>query len=229
MSENDSNTSVPVPQLSYYFNNEHSFYYNQPSSLFNGDVIQITMPNNDSSKSVINLTDKGTISYYTLNSMYISLNMNKNINEMYQLILQGNKNDYANNSTHQILIIIPIFNIVTNTIEGSVNSITTLNNLYISSIFNNMSIGETYNFTSGKGNESESIDINKFLLGVNKGILYSNLIDSNTNINYNVIQFEQSNIYYNVTNSVSVLSSLLKSIPNPSDAAPISPVQMLPL
>jgi hypothetical protein len=91
-----------TPLLTYYFNTQKTFYYNPMAKLFGGDVIPISMSNNDSSKSVISFTNKGITSYYTLNSLYISKNFNDKIGAIYQLIIQGNKNDYANNSTNQI-------------------------------------------------------------------------------------------------------------------------------
>jgi hypothetical protein len=203
-----------TPLLTYYFNNEKSFYYKKFDLLFNGDVIPITMSNNDSGKSVITFTNKGTTSYYTLNSLFISKNPNTKINANYQLILQGNKNDYANNSTNQILFIIPIFNNLAETLEGTTNAITTLNTLYISSILNNIDIEETYNYKSSANSsvDNDAIDMNKFLVGINEGKLYTNIIDSNTNIIYNIIQFDKSNLYYNLSSSVSELNGLTKPI-----------------
>jgi hypothetical protein len=204
-----------TPLLTYYFNNQKTFYYNPPSKLFAGDVIPISMSNNDSSKSVISFTNKGITSYYTLNSLFISLNTNDKIGSMYQLILQGNKNDYANNSTNQILFIIPIFKTLPETIEGKSTSITALNKLYISSILDNIVIGETYNFTyknTARTVDSDTIDMNQFLVGINEGKLYTNIIDSNTNYIYNIIEFESSNLFYNISSSVPELSNLLKTI-----------------
>lgn len=203
MSKNDP-SQKSTPLLTYYFNNQQSFYYNKPTLLFKGIVIQITMPNNDSSKSVITFTNKGITNYYTLNSLYISSNTDKN-NSKYQLILQGNKNDYANNSTNQILFIIPIINNVSQTIEGIENSVTKLNNLYISSILNNIVLDQTYNFTYGTSNtDNATIDINKFLVGIDTGKLYTNITDPNTKTIYNIIIFDKSNIYYNLSMSDSI-------------------------
>ena len=207
MSKNDP-SQKSTPLLTYYFNNQQSFYYNQPTNLFKALVLPITMPNNDSSKSVITFTNKGIISYYALNSLYISKNSNSNIGAMYQLILQCNKNDYANNSTNQFLFIIPILNNVAETIEGSVNAVTTLNNIYISSIFRNITIGETYNYTYGNSNtDNSTIDMNKLLTGINTGKLYTNIIDPTTKIIYNIIEFDKSNIFYNLS-TISVLENL---------------------
>jgi hypothetical protein len=200
-----------TPLLTYYFNSQQSFYYNKPTLLFNGDVIQTTMPNNDTSKSVMTFTNKGTTSYYTLNSLYISKNSNNQSNgSTFQLIIQGNKNDYANNLTNQILFIIPIFNNVAETIDGNINPVTTLNNTYISSILNNIRIGETYNFTYGESNaDNATIDINKLLIGINTGKLNTNITESN--INYNIIEFDKSNIFYNLSRTVSELEQLIKA------------------
>lgn len=199
------------PLLNYYFNNAQTFQYDPPTLLLGGNVIPITMPYNNSSKSVMTFTYKGKTSYYTLNSLYISLSNNNDA--MYQLILEGNKNDYANNTTNKILFIIPIFSSVAQTIEGTINSSTRMNNVYITNILHNIKIGEQYNFKSSPSNSDyDTIDINKFLIGVNQGALYNNIIDLNTKIMYNIVQFNMSNIYYNPSRTIVELQNLRKSI-----------------
>jgi len=213
-----------TPLLTYYFNNQKTFYYNPVSKLFGGDVIQISMSNNDSSKSAISFTNNGVTSYYTLNSLYVSKNPNSNT--MYQLIIQGNKNDYANNSTNQILFIIPIFNTIPETIQGISDSITALNKLYIGKILDNIVIGENYNFKYSdtvKMIENDTIDINQFLAGINEGKLYTNVIDSNTNNIYNIIQFDKSNLFYTMSASKSELTKLSSTISiGTTDTVPIN-------
>ena len=203
------------PQLSYYFDSQRSFFYEKPSTLLSGNTLPITMPNNNSGKSTMSLKINGVNSYYTLNSFYISLNMNKNITASYQLILQGNKNDYANDNIRQILVIIPIFNDVYNTIQKTNDSIIKINNLYITSIFNHARVEETYNFTYGNGTDIDNIDkidINQLLAGADSGKFYKNIIDTTTNINYNIIQFEKSNLWYPSTEKPpSIFSALIKS------------------
>jgi hypothetical protein len=199
--------------LSYYFDNVQTIQYNPPTLLLSGDVLPITMPYNNSSKSVMTLTHKGTTSYYTLNSLYISLNSNNKIKTMYQLIIEGNKNDYANNSTNKFLFIIPIFNNVAETIQGNIDDSNKLNNIYISSILDNIKIGEKYNYKFGTSNSDNSVIVmNQLLLGITEGTLYNNIIDSNTNIIYNIIQFNNSNIYYNFSRRINDLSNFTRSI-----------------
>jgi hypothetical protein len=71
---------------------------------------------------------------------------------------------------------------------------------------NNIAIGETYNFTYGTSNSDNNvIDINKFLIGIDEGKLYNNILDSNTKIIYNIIQFDNSNIYYNLNKTIQEL------------------------
>lgn len=208
-----------MSQLSYYFNNQSSFYYSSDGQkILNGDVIQITMPNNNSSQSVMKLIDNGITSYYTLNSMYISLNINSSIDSMYQLIIQGNKNDYTDNAINQILIILPIFNSVDNTLEGTLNAITRINNIYISSLFNNITLSdkEPYMFSYGSNNQSEGININQFLDNNNTANIYRNITDFN--INYNIIHFQKSNFWIEKLPQISLLNNLLMKPKLPSTA-----------
>ena len=180
----------------YYFTNQTSFHYIPQVSrnFFNGDAIEIEMLNNNSSLSVISINDSelGT-QFYTLNKMYITLTPNNfaaNISlTPYQLILQGNLNDYNNNSSKQILIFIPIFNLKTNTINGTNkdDSKTQINNLFMNDIIQNMKSGETYNILNG-------IDFNNFI-PERSGKYYEYLYQ---NINYSIIQFTESTIWTNL-------------------------------
>lgn len=193
-----------MSNLYYYFNNQSSFYFNiDGSRIFGGDIIQITMPNNNSNQSIFHLLEDDVSSYYTLNKMYISLSFSLDIG-IYQLILEGNKNDYTNNTSDKIIIMIPIFNKTANTIEGPESAITKMNNVYISSIFKNMEMDETYNFTYGPN--QDSVDMNLFLSGLNDAEFYPKIIDSN-NI-YKVIIFKKSNLSVNEPSSNLLLSSL---------------------
>jgi hypothetical protein len=180
-----------MANLYYFFNKQSSFYYSADGSqILGGDVIQITMPTNNSNQTVFSLLDGKETHYYTLNSMYLSLSF-KPESGMYQLILQGNKNDYTNNKTSQILLIIPIFTKATDTIGGVNSPITQINNIYIGSILKNMEFEGTYNFSYGE--TEDSVDMNKMLTGNSEAGYYPNIIDGN--INSNIIVFNKSNLY----------------------------------
>jgi len=190
-----------TPLLTYYFNKVRTFEYKENTTLFGGDVYPITMPNNDRNKSVIKIINGGTPSFYTLEQLYISLSSIGGTT--YQLILEGNKNDYANNSTNKILLIIPIFNNRTNTILTTDTDEIKKNKLYITQIIKNISTTTTkYNFTTDN-NDSNSVDINNLLIGINKGSFYDNKTYNITNAQgtnttsptYDVITFDKSNIY----------------------------------
>lgn len=195
-----------MSKLLYYFISQSSFYYSTGQQLFGGDVIQITMPNNDSSKSVIQLINDGT-NYYTLNNMAITLNMNTNISATYQLVLQGNLNDFKGDTTNQIIVIIPIFNNVSDTIEAKTNSITQLSNMYMSGIFSNIKIDEKYQYSD----QVNGLDINQFLTGVTSANFYN---VKRTNINYNIVQFTKSNIWVNSNNAVLKMLTMKPTIPS---------------
>jgi hypothetical protein len=177
-----------MANLYYFFNKQSSFYYSADGSqILGGDVIQITMPTNNSNQTVFSLLDGKETHYYTLNSMYLSLSFNPQ-SGMYQLILQGNKNDYTNNKTSQILLIIPIFTKASDTIGGVNSPITQINNIYIGSILKNMEFEETYNFSYGES--EDSVDMNKMLTGNSEAGYYPNIIDGN--INSNIIVFNKN-------------------------------------
>lgn len=180
-----------MANLYYFFNKQTSFYYTADGSqILGGDVIQITMPNNNSNQTVFSLLDGKETHYYTLNTMYIALSFDPKL-AMYQLILQGNKNDFTNNKTSQILLMIPILNKGSNTILGLKSPITQINNIYIGSILKNMEFEGTYNFTYGEN--QDSVDMNKMLTSNSEAVYYPNIIDAN--IKSNIIIFSKSNIY----------------------------------
>ena len=180
-----------MANLYYFFNKQTSFYYTADGSqILGGDVIQISMPNNNSNQTVFSLLDGKETHYYTLNTMYIALSFDPKL-AMYQLILQGNKNDFTNNKTSQILLMIPILNKGSNTILGLKSPITQINNIYIGSILKNMEFEGTYNFTYGEN--QDSVDMNKMLTSNSEAVYYPNIIDAN--IKSNIIIFNKSNIY----------------------------------
>ena len=180
-----------MANLYYYFNKQTTFSYSADgSTILGGDVIQITMPGNNSNQSIFSLVDGKETHYYTLNSMYVALSFEPEFG-MYQLILQGNKNDYTNNTTNQILIMIPIFNKASDTINGAESPVTQLNNIYIKSILGGVSFDDSYTFTYGE--TEQSVDMNKMLSGNTEAAYYRNIIDSN--IKSNIIIFKKSNLY----------------------------------
>jgi hypothetical protein len=180
-----------MANLYYYFNNQTSFYYSADGSqILGGDVIQITMPTNNSNQTIFSLVDGKDTHYYTLNSMYIALSFDPKLG-MYQLILQGNKNDFTNNTTQQILLMIPILTKASDTINGATSPITQINNIYIGSILKNMEFEGTYNFSYGEN--EDSVDMNKMLTGNSEAAYYPNVIDAN--VKSNIIVFNRSNIY----------------------------------
>jgi len=209
-----------MSKLLYYFNNETSFFYNTIVPILTGTGIQITMPNNNSSLSVINITNKkGVPSYYTLNSISITMTSEYDNTPIgsssYQLVLQGNLNDYNNNNVNQILIILPIYTNVAYTIAGENNAITNINNVYISNLFANVSLQGTYNFLDG-------MDLNQFFIGTDAtpANIYTNVIDVNTpNVIYTIVQCPQTNIW---TNESLPLNTALMSINIPSTSVPES-------
>ena len=187
--------------LSYYFNSQSVFQYNDTTPLLssignnNSNAVPVSLPNNDSSVPVISIkTDEGLPRYYSLNQIYLSLTSlydGQGIKDsMYQLILQGNLDNYTTNSSNQLLIIIPIFTNINATIEGVENSITNMNSTYLNTIFNNMIVDQRQNYVGG-------VDFNQFLSGTSKAKYYSNVTDSNTNPTtiYTIIQFQKSNLY----------------------------------
>ncbi len=135
--------------------------------------------------------------------MYISLSFKTDMGQ-YQLILEGNKNDYTNNTSDQILLMIPIFNDGEKTIKGPTSAITQMNNLYIDSIFKNMALQETYNFSYKTEN---TVDMNLFLTGNSTAVYFPKIIDSN--IKYKVIVFDKSNLFVKNPELNVLLSSLI--------------------
>jgi len=192
-----------MSNLNYYFNKQTSFYYTADgSTLLGGDIVQITMPNNNSNQSVFSLVDNKITHYYTLNSLYLALSFKNSLGD-YQLIIQGNKNDYTNNKTDQILIMIPIYNKATDTMNGAQSPITQLNNVYLSGILKNIGFEETYNFSYG--DIEDSVDMNKFLANNSEAKYFPNILDSN--IRSNIIVYDKSNLYV-VLPEISLLKSL---------------------
>lgn len=202
----------------YYFNTETSFFYNTIVPILTGTGIQITMPNNNSSLSVISITNnKGMPSYYTLNSMSITMTSEYNNTPIgsssYQLVLQGNLNDYNNDNVNQLLIMLPIYTNVAYTIAGENNAITNINNMYISNLFSNVSLQGTYNFLDG-------MDLNKFFLGtdITPVNIYRNVTDINTpKVIYTIVQCPQTNIW---TNESLPFNTALMSVNIPSTSVP---------
>jgi len=190
--------------LSYYFNSQNVFQYSMADRFLTGiedtnsNAVAVDVPNNDSSVPVVSIKmDQGLPRYYSFNKLYISLTSlynNQGVsNSKYQLILQGNLDNFTTNSTNQIIIIIPIFTSISSTIEGVENAVTNMNSTYLDVIFNNMSEDGRQNYLNG-------VDLNQFLSGTSKANYYSNVIDSGSNPTtvYTIIQYKESNLYQNL-------------------------------
>lgn len=207
--------------LSYYFNSQTVFKYsNKPERFLSGindtnsDAFAIDLPNNDSSVPVISIKmEEGLPRFYSFNKIYISLTSlydNKGIaNSKYQLILQGNLDNFTTNSTNQIIIIIPIFTSVSSTIEGAENVTTNMNSNYLDVIFNNITEDGRQNYLNG-------VDFNQFLVGASKANYYSNVTDSGSNPTtvYTIIQFKESNLYQNLNIPIWASFSVEPSMPS---------------
>lgn len=209
-----------MSNLYYYLNDQTSFYYTVDGSrIIGGDVVKITMPNNNISQSVFSLVDDQSTNYYTLNSIYISLSFDPRLGK-YQLILQGYKNDYANNTAEQILIMIPILTRPSETINKGDNPIVQLNNIYIRNIVNNMGYEGTYNFSYGE--TEDSVDMNKFFTNNTDAFYFSNIVDAN--IKTQVVLFSKSNIYAAIADN-----GLLQSLTNRPDSTKLTSIAPIPI
>lgn len=207
--------------LSYYFNSQTVFKYgNKPERFLSGindtnsDAFAIDLPNNDSSVPVISIKmEEGLPRFYSFNKIYISLTSlydNKGIaNSKYQLILQGNLDNFTTNSSNQIIIIIPIFTTISSTIEGAENAVTNMNSNYLDVIFNNITEDGRQNYLNG-------VDFNQFLVGTSKANYYSNVTDSGSNPTtvYTIIQFKESNLYQNLNIPIWASFSVEPSMPS---------------
>ena len=104
--------------LSYYFKSQHIFKYNTAEPFLSSigytdsNAAPVSLPNNDSTIPVMTISHDGggLPNYYTFNQIYISLTslFNKKVitNSKYQLILQGNLDNFSVNSNNQIIIIL---------------------------------------------------------------------------------------------------------------------------
>ena len=134
--------SKTPPSLTYYFSSQSSFSYEPGQGLFGGNAIQVTMPTNNSSKTVMTFNYNSSNSYYTFNSFYITKSSNPKY--VYQLILQGYRNDFAEDAKNQLLVIIPIHNNQDSTLHSISppsdlpTAIQKMNNINIRNIFVNM-------------------------------------------------------------------------------------------
>jgi len=208
-------TPIVKPQLLYYFNKQNNFVYTL-EQLFNGTVIQIDMPYNDNSTSVIalaNVKDKQAMSpnYYTFNKMYIGGRKLDETNRIsYDLIIQGSINDYTHNSLKQILFIIPIYESAYSTIKAD-SPITSVNNKSLKALFKNINLTGTPNILSLERDGINSIDLNNFFGNLystelsSNAILSTNIKDEKSKITYNIIEFKRSYLWIN-TSSIPALS-----------------------
>jgi hypothetical protein len=194
------------------------------------DGIQISMPNNDSSESVMFLTQNDQHAYYTLNQLYLIKTPKGIINSSYSLVVSGNRNDYNNDVNNVLLIIIPIMNSIKFVLGGKhVAS----NNLIINNLISNIT------------NDSYSLEVNLNNLfdisGGNPTInMYSftpSLIHNINAPNYTIITLSASNIYSNNINTNLIGTPQkpgyirhLKDIPKPfTSFAQMDPTSLKPI
>ena len=197
-----------MPQLSYFFKPQVNFRYSI-ARLFDVDVIQLNMPYNNNSETVISLTKVSNNSllppvYYTLNSLYIagsSTTTESTAPDLFKLIFQGYINDYTQNSMKQILIILPVFDSSYSTIDPAA-SITMLNNKYLNNLFSKINLLDKPNIVANS--DIKSIEMNNFIGDMNSAKCYSNVIDDRSKINYTVIEFDKSYLWLDKSTKIMI-------------------------
>lgn len=196
------------PQLSYFFKPQVNFRYSI-ARLFDVDVIQLNMPYNNNSETVISLTKVANNTllppvYYTLNSLYIagsSTIAGQTAPNTFNLMFQGYINDYTQNSLKQILIILPIFDSSYSTIEQA-SPITMLNNKYLTNLFSKINYLDKPNIIANS--DIKSIELNNLIGPMNEAQLYSNVVDERSKINYTVIKFDKSYLWLDMTTKLMI-------------------------
>lgn len=196
------------PQLSYFFKPQVNFRYSI-ARLFDVDVIQLNMPYNNNSETVISLTKVSNNAFlppifYTLNSLYIagsSTIPGETAPNLFKLMFQGYINDYTQNSMKQILIILPVFDSSYAAIEPD-SSITMLNNKYLTNLFSKINYLDKPNIIANS--DIKSIDLNNLIGPMNKAKFYSNVVDQRSKISYTVIEFDQSYLWLDKTTTIMI-------------------------
>uniref|UniRef100_A0A6C0D4Q9 Uncharacterized protein n=1 Tax=viral metagenome TaxID=1070528 RepID=A0A6C0D4Q9_9ZZZZ len=196
------------PQLTYFFKPQVNFRYSI-ARLFDVDVIQLNMPYNNNSETVISLTKVANNAllppvYYTLNSLYIagsSTIPGETAPNLFKLMFQGYINDYTQNSMKQILIILPVFDSSYAALEPD-SSITMLNNKYLTNLFSKINYLDKPNIIANS--DIKSIELNNLIGPMNKAKCYSNVVDQRSKINYTVIEFDQSYLWLDKTTKLMI-------------------------
>lgn len=158
------------------------------------DGIQISMPNNNSSQSVMFLTQNDQRAYYTLNNLYLIKTPKGIINSTYSLVISGNRNDYNNDVNNLVLIIIPIMNSIKHILGGKNVA---YNNLSISNLISNMSDSYSMNL-----NLNNFLDVTGGKPVINMYSFTPTLIKNKNAPNYTIITLSASNIYSNNMNNL---------------------------
>lgn len=187
------------PELSYFFKPQVNFRYSI-ARLFDVDVIQLNMPYNNNSETVLSLTKVSNNArlppvFYTLNSLYIagsSTIPGETAPNLFKLMFQGYINDYTQNSMKQILIILPVFDSSYSTIDPAA-SITMLNNKYLNNLFSKINLLDKPNIVANS--DIKSIEMNNFIGDMDSAKFYSNVVDDRSKINYTVIEFDKSYLW----------------------------------
>jgi hypothetical protein len=147
--QNICTTTPPMIDTNYITTNPQNIF---PNGL---DGMQISMPSNNSSESVMYFTYNNQRTYYTLNNLYL-INTpitNNKIHSSYSFVISGYRNDYYNDGNNIILIIVPIMNNINDTLGGSNYSIVTTNNSDIDELINNIQPDENvYNINLNLNN-----------------------------------------------------------------------------
>jgi hypothetical protein len=208
-------------ELRYYFKPQVNFRYSV-ARLFDVDVIQVNMPYNNNSETVLSLTKVANNSllppiFYTLNSLYISASSEPGSTtpSLYKLMFQGYINDYTQNSMKQILIILPVFDSSYSTIE-STSPITMLNHKYLTNLFSKINYSDKPNIIANS--DIKNIDFN-LMIPTKDAELYSNVVDQNSKINYTIINFKESYLWLDKTSKLMIdnLNPIVKSYTLPLD------------
>ena len=210
-----SNTKIKQTQLSYFFKPQVNFRYSI-ARLFDVDVIQLNMPYNNNSESVMSLTKVSNNAplppvFYTLNSLYIAGSSTKGGSgapNLFKLMFQGYINDYTQNSLKQILIIIPVFDRANSTIDAAA-SITMLNNKYLQNLFSNINLLDKPNIISTT--DIKKIELNNLIGPMNNAKIYNNVVDTKTNISYTIVEFDKSYLWVDKSKMIRQLQPIRRS------------------
>ena len=204
----DTKNIIIQPKLSYFFKPQVNFRYSL-ARLFDVDVIQLNMPYNNNSETVMSLTRVANNAhlppvYYTLNSLYIagsSTIPGETAPNLFKLMFQGYINDYTQNSMKQILIILPVFDSAYSALEPS-SSITMLNNKYLTNLFSKINYMDKPNIIANS--DIKNIELNNLIGPMNSAKFYSNVIDQRSKINYTIIEFDQSYLWLDKTTQIMI-------------------------